>query len=577
MGYVSALTTAPRQAAAASVRGAPARTPSPAPCGNQAALRRLQAKLKIGPVNDPLEHEADRVADQVMRAPAPGAALASTTPQVSRKCAGCADEERVQKKEAGPQAAADQAPASVHELLRSPGHSLDSATRAYFEPHFGQDFTNVRVHTDASAAQSAREVNAHAYTVGRDIAFDSGRFAPGSQDGRRLIAHELTHVVQQGQSSAVIQRQEASKPQELTLEIGDVCVLYEKGEEAQSRTAKGILDVDVGFEGFIGATYPDFVGTGSPDAVAVADFEIDSGALRSSTKSELRASWVPTYKPGDTLEFIGYSDCVGAESNNVSLRENRARAVAELFPSATRIIRGAPIRDYLADGSSRAGRALNRSVVIRRPEAPPPPARKDPEPRKHEAKIQMEEPPTKGCSEDQRKQLSIAFPAAKLMAQRALAALSKRDSVVDLLLERYFGPDALKHLPEIRAGFSKILNDWKNWDTSFDCEVQSEKFCSSDDPHSVTLAYVMKKRHIFSPNEAQGSVHVCEKAFGTLDNMQTLSHVLLHELSHRLDNTDDHKYCWADEGWCPSLDTKEAIDNADSYAGFAQDYFNATL
>ena len=208
MGYASALTTALRQAAAAPVRGAPARTTSPAPCGNQAALRRLQTKLKVGAVNDPLEHEADRVADQVMRMADPGAAMTSAPPQVSRKCAACEQqvsrkrpaceaEEKLQKKGVGSQAGPADAPASVHEALRSPGQPLDAATRAYFEPRFGRDFSDVQVHSGPSAAQSAHDVNAHAYTVGHSIAFDSGRFDPGSREGRRLIAHELTHVAQQ--------------------------------------------------------------------------------------------------------------------------------------------------------------------------------------------------------------------------------------------------------------------------------------------------------------------------------------------------------------------------------------------
>jgi hypothetical protein len=89
MGYASGLTRATGQAAAAPARGTQARTPCPAPCGNQALLRRLQAKLKVGAVNDPLEHEADRVADQVMRMPDPGAAMTSAPPQVSRKCDKC--------------------------------------------------------------------------------------------------------------------------------------------------------------------------------------------------------------------------------------------------------------------------------------------------------------------------------------------------------------------------------------------------------------------------------------------------------------------------------------------------------
>ncbi len=161
----------------------------------------LQAKLRIGSVNDPLEHEADRVADQVMRMPAPDVALSSAPEQVSRKCEECEEEEeKLQMKEAGPQAAASDAPASVHEVLRAPGQPLDAATRGFMEPRFGQDFSGVRVHTDAAAAQSARDVNANAYTVGQNMVFGTGRFAPGTDEGQRVIAHELTHVVQQAGS-----------------------------------------------------------------------------------------------------------------------------------------------------------------------------------------------------------------------------------------------------------------------------------------------------------------------------------------------------------------------------------------
>jgi hypothetical protein len=158
----------------------------------------IQPKLAVGLVDDPLEHEADRVADQVMRMPARVAA-----PQVNRKCAACEEEEKLQKKETGPQATFREAPASVHEVLRAPGQPLDAATRAYFEPLFGQDFSGVRVHTGTSAAQSAREVNAHAYTLGQNMVFDAGRFAPRTHEGQRLIAHELTHVVQQSGSDGI--------------------------------------------------------------------------------------------------------------------------------------------------------------------------------------------------------------------------------------------------------------------------------------------------------------------------------------------------------------------------------------
>jgi hypothetical protein len=119
----------------------------------------IQAKLKVGAANDPLEHEADRVAEQVMRMPAPEVSASTAPPQVSRKCAEC-EEEKLQTQPAGPQATAGEAPGIVHEVLRSPGQPLDASTRSYFEPRFGQDFSQVRVHTGTSAEQSARDVNA---------------------------------------------------------------------------------------------------------------------------------------------------------------------------------------------------------------------------------------------------------------------------------------------------------------------------------------------------------------------------------------------------------------------------------
>ena len=88
-------------------------------------------------------------------------------------------------------------PVGVHAELARPAASLDGATRTFFEQRFGHDFSTVRVHADASAADSARSVGAQAYTVGDDLVFGAGRYAPATREGRHLLAHELTHVVQQ--------------------------------------------------------------------------------------------------------------------------------------------------------------------------------------------------------------------------------------------------------------------------------------------------------------------------------------------------------------------------------------------
>src|SRR5438132_1615607 len=92
-------------------------------------------------------------------------------------------------------------PPIVHDVLSSSGQPLDAGTRAFMEPRFGHDFSQVRVHTDERAAESARAVNALAYTVGRDVVFGTGQYTPGTSEGRKLMAHELTHVVQQDAQS----------------------------------------------------------------------------------------------------------------------------------------------------------------------------------------------------------------------------------------------------------------------------------------------------------------------------------------------------------------------------------------
>lgn len=116
--------------------------------------------------------------------------------QSEGECEDCKKKKSLQRQAAGPAATAS-APPIVHEVLSSPGQPLDSATRDFFEPRFGHDFSRVRVHADDRAADSARAVNAAAYTVGRDIVFDSNRYRPSEASGNQLIAHELAHVAQQ--------------------------------------------------------------------------------------------------------------------------------------------------------------------------------------------------------------------------------------------------------------------------------------------------------------------------------------------------------------------------------------------
>ena len=164
----------------------------------------LQAKLTISSPNDVYEQEADRVADQVMRMPDPTLNRASidSAPvrhlSLQRKCQEC-EEEKLQRKSQPPHTDTPSAGLDiVAATLRQGGRPLDATTRSFFEPRFGVDFSNVRIHTNTQAAESARAVNALAYTIGSNVVFNSGQYAPHRDSGRRLLAHELTHVVQQG-------------------------------------------------------------------------------------------------------------------------------------------------------------------------------------------------------------------------------------------------------------------------------------------------------------------------------------------------------------------------------------------
>jgi len=114
------------------------------------------------------------------------------------ECEKCAQEHMTLQRHSNGMSAATGVPRIVHEVLRSQGQPLDVESRSFFESRFGHDFSHVRVHTDSNAIQSARAVSAKAYTVGRDIVFGTGQYAPETGEGRQLLAHELTHTVQQG-------------------------------------------------------------------------------------------------------------------------------------------------------------------------------------------------------------------------------------------------------------------------------------------------------------------------------------------------------------------------------------------
>ena len=208
----------------------------------------IQPKLTIGAPNDKYEQEADQVADQVMRMPDPQGTSASdgvqpknnALPTIQRMCPECEeelkrqpleeeDEELLQTKsliqpliqrqtdleedEEGDLLQAKATPGHTPQVtptvaaniqsLKGGGQPLPKSTRSFFEPRFGQDLSQVRLHTDSKAANTAQAVNAKAFTLSRDIVFGAGQYQPHTPGGKRLIAHELVHVRQQHQESTV--------------------------------------------------------------------------------------------------------------------------------------------------------------------------------------------------------------------------------------------------------------------------------------------------------------------------------------------------------------------------------------
>lgn len=165
----------------------------------------LHAKLRIGQPGDIYEQEADRVAEQVLRMPEPKAVSGKTPDNpVQRACMKCSGRRLPEEEEVlQPKGVLGSAPEITPDMevsinaARGSGQPLPESVRAFFEPRFGYDFSGVRVHTDAKAAEVARRVDARAFTVGRDIVFGAGEYAPEISKGQRLLAHELTHMAQQ--------------------------------------------------------------------------------------------------------------------------------------------------------------------------------------------------------------------------------------------------------------------------------------------------------------------------------------------------------------------------------------------
>jgi hypothetical protein len=181
-------------------------------CACGGSCPRCQAKTNkpnFSQSHDPAEVQADQIADKVMRMPAQETMSASHSKPsgqpIRRKFDNNKDAtETIRRKPlASTGGTPTQTPAHVKNAISSGGSPLDQTTRSFFEARFNRDLCKVRVHTDSAAEQSAHDINAKAYTLGHSVVFGARQFAPETHDGKLLLAHELTHVLQQSDSTSV--------------------------------------------------------------------------------------------------------------------------------------------------------------------------------------------------------------------------------------------------------------------------------------------------------------------------------------------------------------------------------------
>jgi hypothetical protein len=216
------------------------------------------------------------------------------------ECKGCkkGNEETTLQRAAKNTTPVNQAPPIVDDVLRSSGQPLDAATRAFFEPRFAHDFSHVRVHTDAKAAESARAVNALAYTVGRDVVFGAGEFAPSTYNGRRLLAHELAHTIQQSAGRQI-------RPASLTLAPAN-----DSSEHEADASAEEVM------QGRVPQTAP-------------------QGAFRIARKPCLPSSFCKTPIPGSASEYIQKAAEL-QEENEKQLKQAKKTGLAGAAPAKKR-------------------------------------------------------------------------------------------------------------------------------------------------------------------------------------------------------------------------------------------------
>ncbi len=252
----------------------------------------LQTKLRIGQPGDKYEQEAERVAEHVMRMPEPCEIQRKSEEDLSE-----AKRDLRSTHEATPELEAN------FNALSGGGQPLPESVRSFFEPRFGYDFSHVRIHTDAKAAESAHAFNAQAYTVGQDIAFGEGKYVPDTLAGKQLVAHELTHVIQQrGESTLNVFKTLQMNPEnEITFPPENITVTASEKKKILEKAGwkqRSIITTLVNFKGEPLSGYNVYGEIKVPDGENYYAGEVTGGAIIWSD------AWV---KPYGTIRLMAVS------------------------------------------------------------------------------------------------------------------------------------------------------------------------------------------------------------------------------------------------------------------------------
>jgi hypothetical protein len=459
------------------------------PSAEVASAMETKLALAISKPGVEYEQEADRVADHLMRMPVPqrchtclcgGQCAKILTRQPLQEAEGL-DTKRTQASDTG-QAAI---PPNVHEALAAPGEPLDPLTHSFMEKRFGHDFSGVRLHIDSRAAESARALNARAYTVGHNIVFGRDQFAPETYVGRKLLAHELTHVIQQ--CTGVDQA--GTRGMGLMCKPGAVGIIQRSPYEAQVLSLQEI------------AADP-----------AKERLRKQSGQTTAKVCRSIGRDLTPDNCP--TLLPTGETVTVMKEKVAGLWLQIECAGMSGFGPQEQCHILGAFARRL---EPPKAG----GTPQPERPERKQPPAETEPKP---QAPAQPEVPVPKrdGCTETTSREISRAIEAAQQDLSSAIAALTERPlapvtlQALWLSLRTASENDATSAV----AKFQSIVSQLSNAEIS--CDDPGLIFCPGN-----TKGYV---------NPITGTIHLCSQSWSTADDVAR-ERAVIHEAIHAFAGT----------------------------------------